>query len=86
MATSLTNSTPLLIKMHPNDNVVIVGNDGGLAAGTVVLDGLILKDKVPQAHKVALIDFKTDQAVTRYGVTIGFALKDISAGSWIHER
>jgi galactarate dehydratase len=72
--------------MHPHDNVAIVGNDGGLAAGTVVLDGLILKDKVPQAHKVALVDFKTDEPVTRYGVTIGFALKDISAGSWIHER
>ena len=86
MATSLTSSTPLLIKMHPNDNVAIVGNDGGLAAGTVVLDGLILKDKVPQAHKVALVDFKTDAPVTRYGVTIGFALKDIPAGSWIHER
>jgi galactarate dehydratase len=86
MATSLTSNTPLLIKMHPNDNVAIVGNDGGLPAGTVVLDGLILKDKVPQAHKVALVDFKTDAPVTRYGVTIGFALKDIPAGSWIHER
>lgn len=72
--------------MHPDDNVAIVGNDGGLARGTVVLDGLILKDKVPQAHKVALVDFKTDAPVTRYGVTIGFALKDIPAGSWVHER
>ena len=74
MATSLITSNPHLIKMHPDDNVAIVGNDGGLAAGTVVLDGRILKDKVPQAHKVALIDFKTDEPVTRYGVTIGFAL------------
>lgn len=86
MVTSSDTPKPLLIKMHPNDNVAIVGNDGGLAAGTVVLDGLVLKDKVPQAHKVALIDFKKDQPVTRYGVTIGLALKDIPAGSWIHER
>jgi galactarate dehydratase len=86
MSHSMQSIQPLLIKMHPNDNVAIVGNDGGLPAGTLLPDGLILKDKVPQAHKVALIDFKNNQAVTRYGVTIGYALKDIPAGSWIHER
>lgn len=77
---------PHLIRMHPNDNVAIVGNDGGLAAGTVIPGGPTLQDKVPQAHKVALIDFATGQAVIRYGVTIGYALKDIPAGSWVHEK
>ncbi len=77
---------PHLIRMHPNDNVAIVGNDGGLAAGTVIPGGPTLQDKVPQAHKVALIDFAAGQAVIRYGVTIGYALKDIPAGSWVHEK
>ena len=72
--------------MHPDDNVAIIGNDGGLPAGTATPNGLTLKDKVPQAHKVALVDLAAGQAVTRYGVTIGYALKDIPAGSWVHER
>ena len=72
--------------MHPRDNVAIVGNDGGLAAGTTIPDGLTLTDKVPQAHKVALTDLTAGQPVIRYGVTIGYALKDIPAGSWVHEK
>jgi galactarate dehydratase len=79
-------SKPHLIRMHPQDNVAIVGNDGGLAAGTTIPDGPTLKDKVPQAHKVALIDLAAGQPVIRYGVTIGYALKDIPVGSWVHEK
>ena len=79
-------STPLTIVMHPSDNVAIVANDGGLQAGTVLSNGLILKDKVPQGHKVALVDLAADAPVLRYGIPIGYALKDIPAGSWVHER
>ena len=77
---------PHLIKMHDLDNVAIVGNDGGLPAGTVLPCGLVLVNKVPQAHKVALIDFAQEAPVIRYGLTIGYALKPIPAGSWVHER
>lgn len=77
---------PLHITMHPADNVAIVANDGGLPAGTVFPDGLTLVDKVPQAHKVALVDIPEGGAVRRYDVTIGYALKPIPRGSWVHER
>ncbi|MFT3719759.1 galactarate dehydratase [Pseudorhodoferax sp.] len=79
-------STPLYITMHEADNVAIVANEGGLPAGTVFPDGLTLVDKVPQAHKVALLDIPQGAAVRRYGVTIGYALKDLPRGSWVHER
>jgi len=72
--------------MHESDNVAIVANDGGLPAGSELPDGLVTLDKVPQAHKVALDDIAAGQPVTRYGVTIGQALRDIRAGSWVHER
>ncbi len=72
--------------MHDADNVAIVANDGGLPAGTQFADGLTLRDKVPQGHKVALTDIAKDAEVRRYNVTIGRALNDISAGSWVHER
>jgi galactarate dehydratase len=78
--------TPLTIRMQPRDNVAIVANHGGLPKGTVLPDGLCLMDAVPQGHKLALVDIPADGAVLRYGIAIGYALKDISAGSWVHER
>ncbi|MFM1856751.1 MAG: hypothetical protein RLZ83_2060, partial [Pseudomonadota bacterium] len=45
---------PVLVRMRADDNVAIVGNEGGLPAGTVLPGGLVLRDRVPQAHKVAL--------------------------------
>ena len=85
-ASHATAAAPLTIRMHPRDNVEIVANDGGLAAGTRLASGLALRDRVPQGHKVALVDLAADAAVLRYGVPIGYALKHIAAGSWVHER
>ena len=84
----MTNKTgqPLYITMDERDNVAIVANDGGLPAGTVFPSGLTLVEKIPQAHKVALVAIAKGEAVRRYNVTIGMALKDIPAGSWVHER
>ena len=76
----------LHIVMHPADNVAIVANDGGLDAGTALANGLVLKDRVPQGHKVALADIPARSAVLRYNVPIGYAARDIPAGSWVHER
>ncbi len=81
-----TGQAPHIIRMHERDNVAIVANDGGLAAGTALADGLVLKDKVPQGHKVALLALAAGGPVIRYGIPIGYALKDIPAGSWVHER
>ena len=80
------NLTPRVVRMHQADNVAIVVNDGGLTAGTVLDKGLVLRDKVPQGHKVALSDLVTGQAVMRYNVPVGYARQNIPAGSWVHER
>ncbi|MBN9626453.1 MAG: galactarate dehydratase [Acidovorax sp. SCN 65-28] len=84
-------SSPLTIRMHAEDNVAIVANDGGLPAGTLLPAdvpgaGITLRDKVPQGHKVALQHIAEGEVVRRYNVPIGYALKDIEAGSWVHER
>lgn len=79
-------AAPLHIRMHPRDNVAIVANDGGLPEGSAFADGLRLMERVPQGHKVALVDLPQGAAVLRYNVPIGYALKDIPAGSWVHER
>ena len=77
---------PLTIRMHESDNVVIVANDGGLPAGTTLPSGLVLRERVPPGHKVALVDLPAGAPVLRYGIPIGHALGDIPAGSWVHER
>ncbi len=86
-----TSRPPLTLRMHADDNVAIVANDGGLPAGTRLPEGVpgagvVLRDLVPQGHKVALADVPEGAPVRRYGVPIGHALKAIPAGSWVHER
>jgi galactarate dehydratase len=81
-----SNAKPLYITMHPQDNVAIIANDGGLPAGTIFPSGLTLTGHVPQGHKVALEPIAKDAAVRRYNVTIGYALQDLPAGSWVNEK
>jgi galactarate dehydratase len=76
---------PLYIKVHPSDNVAIIVNPDGLPAATEFADGLTLKERIPQAHKVALRDLQRGDPVRRYGQIIGFAARPIAVGSWVHE-
>jgi len=76
---------PRYIRMHDNDNVAIVVNDGGLPAGSRFADGLTLLEPVPQGHKVALADIAEGAPVLRYNVAIGFADRAIPRGAWVSE-
>ena len=76
---------PLYIRMHPNDNVAIIVNDGGLPAGTEFPGEFVLATRVPQGHKVALTDLAEGDAIRRYDVVIGYATRDFAQGSWIEE-
>jgi galactarate dehydratase len=78
--------TPRVIRMHANDNVAIVANQGGLANGTQLPDGPALRERVPQGHKVALSDIAAGAEVRRYNVAIGYAKHDLPAGSWVNEN
>ncbi|WP_242609745.1 UxaA family hydrolase, partial [Achromobacter xylosoxidans] len=77
---------PVLIRIHPQDNVAIVANDGGLPAGTALPDGLVLAEAVPQGHKVALRDLEPGEPVRRYDVVVGYAARHLPRGSWVNER
>ena len=81
----MTTTAPCIIRIGARDNVAIVTNDGGLPEGTLVAGDLCLREQVPQGHKVALEAIAAGAAITRYNVTIGYALEDIAAGSWVHE-
>ncbi len=73
------------IKVHHLDNVAIVVNSGGLKAGAMLEDGLVLRSNVPQGHKVTLVDMDENAPIIRYGEVIGRAVRVIPRGSWIDE-
>lgn len=82
---------PLTLRVHADDDVAIVANEGGLPAGTVLPAGvpgagLVLHTAVPQGHKVSLVAIAAGAPVRRYGVAIGFARAGIPAGHWVHEK
>ncbi|NEX63969.1 galactarate dehydratase [Noviherbaspirillum galbum] len=72
--------------MHENDNVAVVVRTGGLPAGTEVRPGLVLREAIPQGHKVALATLPEGAEVRRYNVVIGHALQEIAAGGWVNEH
>lgn len=74
----------LLVKVNETDNVAIAIRD--LEAGTEVGGGIVTRDKIPQAHKVALQDIGKGEAIIRYGVVLGYAKDEIIKGSWINEH
>jgi galactarate dehydratase len=74
---------PFYIRVHPTDNVAVVVNPAGLAAGTTFANGLSLREHVPEAHKIALQEFEPGDPIIRYGVPIGFALRQIRRGEWV---
>lgn len=76
---------PHVIRSDARDNVAIVVDDDGLAAGTVLPGGPTLVDRVPRGHKVALTDLAAGDEVRRYGVVIGHAQQPIRAGAWVHD-
>jgi len=80
------SETPRLIRIHADDNVAIVVNDFSLPAGARLASGLALRERVPQGHKVALVDIAEGEAVRRYNVVIGYAARPLPAGSWVNEE
>lgn len=73
-----------LFKIHPNDNVAVALSD--LVKGEdVTVDGdvITLKQDVPQAHKVALVDFAENDLVMKYGCPIGHATSAIEVGEHV---
>ncbi len=73
----------MVVKIKDNDNVAIAVED--IKAGEEVCDGIVAIDDIPQAHKIALTDIPAGGAVTRYGVTLGYAIDPIKKGQWINE-
>ncbi len=69
------------IVINPIDNVAVCLRPH--KKGEVV-EGITLKEDIPQAHKVALKNIKENENVIKYGNPIGHATAFIEAGMWVH--
>ncbi len=71
-----TNSW-MYIRVNERDNVAIIVEPEGFVTA---------RERIPQSHKVSLVDIEAGGPITRYGQTIGIANRAIAAGSWVREE
>ncbi|MCQ2509764.1 MAG: galactarate dehydratase [Lachnospiraceae bacterium] len=74
----------LYVKIKEQDNVCVAVTD--LKAGTEIMDGVVCRQDIPQAHKIALCDIPKGGEIIRYGVVLGYAKDLIQTGDWINEH
>jgi altronate hydrolase len=70
-----------ILKIHPQDNVLVALSD--LRGGDLVeVDGgsLLLKSDVAAKHKFAITDLAAGQTIIMYGITVGKAAQPIGRG------
>lgn len=72
-----------LIRLHPNDNILIAREPLALGQALPSL-GLRLRAQVPAGHKVAAQAIAAGQPVLKYNTPIGVAARDIAAGEHVH--
>lgn len=74
-----------VIRLHPDDNVVIARVDIGL--GTAIpSEGLSSRSQAPAGYKIASRLIRKGEPIRKYAVTIGFAAADISPGTLVHSH
>jgi len=78
--------TPLYVRVHEADNVAIIVDPEGAEAGRMSQSGLVIRERIPQSHKVALDRVQRGAPVVRYGQVIGLANRPVEAGQWIREE
>ena len=78
-------SDPLVIRIHPNDDVVIARRQ--LVGGTrIESEGVTVAGLVPPGHKVATRAIRAGEPVRRYDQIIGSAKSDIAPGQHVHSH
>jgi altronate hydrolase len=74
-----------VIRLHPDDNVVIARTD--VSIGTPVpSEDFVCRSQVAAGYKIAARAIRQGDAVRKYNVTIGFANTDIAPGTMVHSH
>lgn len=74
-----------VIRLHPNDNVVVARIDLGLGQ-PVPSEDVVSRAQVKAGHKIAARRIKAGEPILKYNVCIGFAAHDIEPGSYVHSH
>lgn len=76
-------------QVHPTDNVATLLDDAA-AGAALILGGpsasleIELSEPIKLGHKVALQDIAADEAVVKFGVSVGRSTRQIRRGEWVH--
>ncbi|MBX3746203.1 MAG: altronate dehydratase [Verrucomicrobiae bacterium] len=76
---------PAVIRLHPSDSVAVARRS--LLPGQTLQLGaqsLVVRDKIPPLHKLALVDLARGEPILKYGQIIGLAREAIPAGAHVH--
>lgn len=74
-----------IIRLHPDDNVVIARVDIGLGA-PIASEGITSRSQAPAGYKIAARAIQKGEPIRKYAVTIGFAAADIAPGTLVHSH
>lgn len=78
----------IAFQIVPGDNVATLLDDAGPGAIQVIGEdsrqSFNLLEAIPLGHKIALRPIAAGHDVVKFGVAIGVATADISAGAWVH--
>jgi altronate hydrolase len=77
-----------VIRLHPNDNVVVARIDVpiGMAFDTEAGERITSKAQVTAGYKIATKKIPKGQPILKYNVTVGFAHVDIEPGTMVHSH
>ena len=80
------NRAANMVVMATADNVGIATRDIASGECARALGGreLTASERIPQGHKIALVDIEPDALIVRYAVPVGVAAARVSAGCLVH--
>ena len=74
-----------IIRLHPNDNIVVARMD--VAIGTPVpSENISIRSQVPAGYKIAAKKIAAGEPILKYNVIVGFANTDIEPGAMVHSH
>jgi len=76
------------LMINTKDSVVCLLEDAlkGDTIKTPFGEEITLLEDIEFAHKVCIKDLKAGESVIKYGEEIGYMLKDVPKGCWIHNH
>jgi altronate hydrolase len=83
--TSEKRVTGRIIRLHPNDNIVVARVDLGIGA-PIEGENITSRSQVPAGYKIAAKPIAKGEPIRKYNVVIGFAANDIDPGVMVHNH